>query len=92
MPPILVRQVSSIFQPNCAFCEEITKFGTLVEYHIMNRFVYWASSNSASDGCGTGCGSHFSKWPPSVTVMMHICFTGEECRLTMKDYLLIRVQ
>ena len=32
-----MRQVSSIFQPNCAFCEESTKSGTLVEYHIMNR-------------------------------------------------------
>ena len=36
----VVRQVSSIFQPNCAFCEESTKFGTLVEYHITNRFGY----------------------------------------------------
>ena len=71
-PPILVRQGSSIFQPNCAFCEESTKFGTLVEYHSMNRFVYWARSNSASDVCG----SHFSKWPTAVTVMMHISFTG----------------
>ena len=85
---VLVRQVSSIFQPNCAFCEESTKFGTLVEYHIMNIFGYWAISNSSSDGCG----SHFSKWPPAVTVMVHICFTGEECRLTVKDYSLIKVQ
>ena len=38
----------------------------------MNRFGYWAISNSASDGCG----SHFSKWPTAVTVMMHICLTG----------------
>ena len=45
----------------------------------MNRFGYWAISNSASDGCG----SHFSKWPTAVNVMMHICFTGEECRLTV---------
>ena len=36
--PILVRQVSSIFQPNCAFCEESTKFGTLVQYH--NNYYY----------------------------------------------------
>ena len=43
---------------------------------------YWAISNSASDGWG----SHFSKWPTSDTVMMHICLTGEECRLTVKDY------
>ena len=42
----------------------------------MNRFGYWAISNSASGGCG----SHFSKWPTAVTVMMHICLTGEECR------------
>ena len=63
-----MQQVSSIFQPNCAFCEESTKFGTLVEYHIMNRFGYWAISNSSSDGCG----SHFSKWPTALTVMMHI--------------------
>ena len=53
----------------------------------MNRFGYWAISNSASDGCG----SQFSKWPTSVTVTMHI-FTGEECRLTVKDYLQIKVQ
>ena len=52
----------------------------------MNRFGYWAISNSASGGCG----SHFSKWPTAVTVMMHICLTGDECRLTVKDYLLIR--
>ena len=84
----VVRQVSSIFQPNCAFCEESTKFGTLVEYHIMNGFGYWPISNSAYDGCD----SHFSKWPRAVTVMMHICFTGEECRLTVNDYLLIKVQ
>ena len=62
-----MRQVSSICQPNCEFCEESTKFGTLEEYHIMNRFIYWAYSNSAADGCG----SHFSKWPTAVTVMMH---------------------
>ncbi len=37
---LVVRQVSSIFQPNCEFCEESTKFGTLVEYNIMNRFGY----------------------------------------------------
>ena len=37
---IIVRQVSSIFQANCAFCEESTKCGTLVEYHITNRFGY----------------------------------------------------
>ena len=85
---VLVRQVSSIFQPNCAFCEERNKFGTLVEYHVMNRFGYWIISNSASDGCG----SHFSKWPTAVTVMMHICLTGEECRLTVKYYLLMKVQ
>ena len=54
----------------------------------MNIFGYWAISNSASGGCG----SHFSKWPTAVTVMMHICLTGEECRLTVKDYLLIKVQ
>ena len=54
----------------------------------MNRFGYLASSNSASEGCG----SHFSKWPTAVTDMMHICFTGEECRLTVKYYLLIKVQ
>ena len=54
----------------------------------MNRFGYWAISNSASGGCG----SHISKWPTAVTVMMHICLTGEECRLTVKDYLLIKVQ
>ena len=46
----------------------------------MNRFGYWAISNSASGGCG----SHFSKWPTAVTDMMHICFTGEECKLTVK--------
>ena len=80
---IIVRQVSLIFQPNCAFCEESTTFGTLVEYHIMKRFGYGAISNSASEGCG----SHFSKWPTAVTVMMHICFTGEECSLTVKYYL-----
>ena len=54
----------------------------------MSRFGYWAISNSASGGCG----SHFSKWTTAVTVMMHICFTGDECRLTMKYYLLIKVQ
>ena len=54
----------------------------------MNRFGYWAISNSASGGCG----SHLSKWPTAVTVMMHICFTGEECRLTVKYYLLIKVK
>ena len=48
----------------------------------MNFFGYWAISNAASDGCG----SHFSKWPTAFTVMMHICFTGEECRSTVKDY------
>ena len=40
--------------------------------HSFRLCVYWASSNSDYDGCG----SHFSKWPTSVTVMMHICFTG----------------
>ena len=54
----------------------------------MNRFGYWAISISASGSCG----SHFSKWPTAVTVMMHIGLTGEECRLTVKDYLLIKVQ
>ena len=38
--------------------------GTLVEYHIMNRFGYWAISNSASGGCDR----HFSKWPTAVSV------------------------
>ena len=85
---LIVRQVSSIFQPNCAFCEESTKFGTLVEYHIMNRFGYWAISYSASEGCG----SHLSKLPTAVTVMMHICSTGEGYRLTVKYYLLLKVQ
>ena len=32
----------------------------------MKIFGYWAISNSASDGCG----SHFSKWPTAVTVMI----------------------
>ena len=54
----------------------------------MNRFGYWAISNSASGGRG----SHFSKWTTAVTVMMHICFTGDECRLTVKYHLLIKVQ
>ena len=54
----------------------------------MNRFGYWAISNSASGGRG----SHFSKWTTAVTVMMHICLTGDECRLTVKYYLLIKVQ
>ena len=54
----------------------------------MSRFGYWAISNSASGGCG----SHFSKWTTAVTVMMHICLTGDECRLTVKYYLLIKVQ
>ena len=34
----------------------------------------------------------FSEWPTAVTVMMHHCFTGEECRLTVKDYLQIKIQ
>ena len=54
----------------------------------MSIFRYWAISNSASGGCG----SHFSKWTRAVTVMMHICLTGDECRLTVKYYLLIKVQ
>ena len=54
----------------------------------MSRFGYWAISNSASGGCG----SHFSKWTTAVTVMMHICLTGDECRLTVKYDLLIKVQ
>ena len=83
-----MRQVSSLFQPNCAFCEESTTFDTCVDYHITNIFEYWEISNSASGGCG----SHFSKWPTADTVMMHICFTGEECRLTVKDDLLVKVQ
>ena len=32
------------------------------------------------------------KWPTAVTDMMHICFAGEECRLTVRGYLLIKVQ
>ena len=54
----------------------------------MSRFGYWAISNSASGRRG----SHFSKWTTAVTVMMHICLTGDECRLTVKYYLLIKVQ
>ena len=34
----------------------------------------------------------FSKWPTAVTVMMYICFTGEECLSMVKDYLQIKVQ
>ena len=54
----------------------------------MSTFGYWAISNSASGGCG----SHFPKWMTAVPVMMHICLTGDECRLTVKYCLLIKVQ
>ena len=55
----------------------------------MSRFGYWAISDSASGGCGS---LFFSKWTTAVTVMMHICLTGDECRLTVKYYLLTKVQ
>ena len=46
----------------------------------MNRFGYWAISNSASGGCG------------SLFFKMDTAVTAEECRSTVKDYLLIKVQ
>ena len=42
---------SSIIQKNCAFRDTSTKFGTLVEWHIMKRFEHWATTDLASEGC-----------------------------------------
>ncbi|KAG1649724.1 hypothetical protein GQR58_028719 [Nymphon striatum] len=56
----VVGQHSSNILTNCAFCDKSTKFGTLVEGHIMKRFGYLATTDLASEGCG----SHFTKWWP----------------------------
>ena len=49
---------SSNIQKNCAVRDKSTKFGTLVERHIMKRFGYLATTDLASEGHG----SHFTKW------------------------------
>ncbi|KAG1709814.1 Dimethylglycine dehydrogenase, mitochondrial [Nymphon striatum] len=50
-----------------------TKFGTLVEGHIMKRFGYLATTDLASEGCG----SHFTKWwPGDIKMAIASTFVG----------------
>ena len=73
---------------HCAFCDKSTRFRTHVDTNILNRCGYRAIAGLASDGCG----SHFTKWPPAVPVILHTCSSGEVCRFIVEVYSLMKVQ